>query len=333
MNKIEKTKVTPSFVVEFEEGKSPCVTMGIKPLAEKENTRYIWRHMDYKNPEAKKLMIKSCGIPKDIAEAMCDDSTRPRYFRNKNDGIVLIMRGINYNTGANPEDMVSLRVWVDHKRVITLSHNPLKAVQNMLEMLPSAEFHPTGPMQLFLTLAQNLADGINEAVIDKIEETADLEERVLNPDALNDFTLRDRISDMRRDIISIRRYTAPQKEIFMSLQTDKWEALTEEDRSDIREIYNDITKAVEDLDYCRDQMSVFHEELQSKVSISMTRIMYLISIVTVIFTPLTMLTGLLGINVSGIPFAENEYAFEVVCAILIIITLTVVAIMKRLKWL
>lgn len=333
MNKNTKENITPSFVVEFEDGQSPRVTMGIKPITESENTRYIWRHMDYKNPEAKKFMVKRCQIPKDIAEAMCDDSTRPRYFRNKNDGIVLIMRGINYNANADPEDMVSLRVWVDHKRVITLSHNPLKAISNMLEMIPSAEFHPTGPMQLFLTLAQNLTDGINDAVIDLIEETADLEERVLNPDALSDFTLRDTISDMRRNIISIRRYTAPQKEIFMSLQNDKWEALSEEDRSDIREIYNDITKAVEDLDYCRDQMSVFHEELQSKVSISMTRIMYLISIVTVVFTPLTLLTGLLGINVRGIPFAENEYAFAAVCALLILITIIVVAVMKRLKWL
>lgn len=333
MEKNKKENVTPSFAVEFYEEQPPRVTMGIKPITDIENTRYIWRHMDYKNPDARKMLVKNCGIPKDIAEAMCDESTRPRYFRNKNDGIVLIMRGINYNSEANPEDMVSLRVWVDHKKIITLSHNPLKAVKNMLVMVPTAEFHPNGPMQLFLSLAQNLADGINDAVIDLIEATADLEERVLNPDALSDFTLRDTISDMRRNIISIRRYTAPQKEIFMSLQTDKWEALSDDDRSGIREIYNDITKAVEDLDYCRDQMSVFHEELQSKVSISMTRIMYLISIVTVVFTPLTLLTGLLGINVRGIPYAENEYAFAFVCLILVLITIAVVAVMKRLKWL
>ena len=166
-----------------------------------------------------------------------------------------------------------------------------------------------------------------------LDETADVEEKILDADSLSDLNLRDKISNMRRDIIAIRRYAAPQREIFIQLQNDKWDALTEEDREDIREIYNDITKAVEDLDYCREQMSVFSEEMQSKVSISMTRIMYTISLVTVIFTPLTMLTGLLGMNVEGIPYAEKPYAFATVCAVMLILCGMLVFLMKRLKWL
>ena len=108
--------------------------------------------------------------------------------------------------------------------------------------------------------------------------------------------------------------------------------LTQDDRSDIREIYNDITKAVEDLDYSRDHLAVFHEELQSKMTISMTKIMYIISIVTVIFTPLTVLTGLLGVNVQGIPYAENDYAFAFVCLIMLGITILLVYLMKKLRW-
>ena len=115
MNK-KQQNITPSFKVEFRKGETPRVLMGIKqPISQGDDLNYVWRHMDYKNPEAKRVLVKECGIPKDIAEAVCDDSTRPRYFRNRNDGIVLIMRGINTNAGAEPQDMVSLRVWVDHK--------------------------------------------------------------------------------------------------------------------------------------------------------------------------------------------------------------------------
>ena len=87
------------------------------------------------------------------------------------------------------------------------------------------------------------------------------------------------------------------------------------------------------MDYCRDHLSVFSEELQSKMSVSMTNIMYVISLVTVIFTPLTMLTGLLGINVRGIPFADYDYAFWGVCVIMAIMVIISFWVMRRLKWL
>ena len=332
MQNKNSTSITDSFLVDFIDGQAPKITLSKKPIAYNTEDKFFWRHMDYQNPEAKKILTKHYGISSDVAEALCDISTRPRYFHHKK-GIVLILRGINYNPNAAMEDMVSLRVWVEQNKIITLSHNSLKAVSDLRELISSAEGLPTSPMQLFLLLAQNMSDSINDTIIDMLDETADVEEKILDADSLSDLNLRDKISNMRRDIIAIRRYAAPQREIFIQLQNDKWDALTEEDREDIREIYNDITKAVEDLDYCREQMSVFSEEMQSKVSISMTRIMYTISLVTVIFTPLTMLTGLLGMNVEGIPYAEKPYAFATVCAVMLILCGMLVFLMKRLKWL
>ncbi len=292
---------------------------------------FFWQNLDYKDPDTFEMLINDYQIARDVAEALCDESTRPRYFRY-GDGVVLILRAINHNPGCDPEDMVSVRVWVDKEKIITLSHRRLKIINTMRQMIDKKN-NPRTPMQFFLTLAQNMADGINDTVIDITEATADFEEKVLDSNTLGNFHLRDEISDLRRRIISIRRYTAPQKEIFMSLQNEKWDVLTTEDSNDIREIYNDITKVVEDLDYCRDHLTVFQEELQSMTSISMTKIMYMISLVTVIFTPLTMLTGLLGMNVEGIPYAGREYAFAAVCLIMAIIASIVIFLLKKLKWL
>jgi len=61
--------------------------------------------------------------------------------------------------------------------------------------------------------------------------------------------------------------------------------------------------------------------------------MYLLSIVAAIFLPLGLLTGLLGINVGGIPGSENHLAFAFVCLILVIIAVFLLSIFKRIKWL
>ncbi len=302
-----------------------------KAVKLKKNDRFFWHNLDYKDDGILDLLIKDYGLSADVADALCDESTRPRYFHDDN-GVVLILRGINNNQGCDPDDMVSLRVWVDKNKIITLAHRRLKVVSQMSQDIKKGVL-PESPMQLFLTISQMMVDGINDTIIQISEDTDDLEEKVMDAAAQDVLSLRSQISEMRREIISIRRYTAPQKEIFMSLQNDRLNNLAEEDRDDIREILNDITKAVEDLDYCRDHLSVFTEELQSKMSVSMTNIMYVISLVTVVFTPLTMLTGLLGINVKGIPYANNDYAFAFVCLLMVLISVLSLWVMRRLKWL
>ena len=64
----------------------------------------------------------------------------------------------------------------------------------------------------------------------------------------------------------------------------------------------------------------------------MNKTMYVLSIVAGIFLPLGLLTGLLGINVGGIPGTEHPLAFMLVCVLLLIIAGGLVWLFKRMKW-
>ncbi len=60
--------------------------------------------------------------------------------------------------------------------------------------------------------------------------------------------------------------------------------------------------------------------------------MYVLSVIAAIFLPLGFLTGLLGINVGGIPGADNPEAFWLFGAGLFCLVLIEVFIFKKLKW-
>ncbi len=64
----------------------------------------------------------------------------------------------------------------------------------------------------------------------------------------------------------------------------------------------------------------------------MNKTMYVLSIVAAIFLPLGLLTGLLGINVAGIPGTENPTAFTIVCALLVLVAALQVVVFRRMKW-
>ena len=48
---------------------------------------------------------------------------------------LVVLRGVNLNSGADPEDMVSLRLWIEAERVLTLRHRRLASVQEVVDQL------------------------------------------------------------------------------------------------------------------------------------------------------------------------------------------------------
>ncbi len=65
----------------------------------------------------------------------------------------------------------------------------------------------------------------------------------------------------------------------------------------------------------------------------MNKAVYILSIITAIFLPLGLLTGLLGINVGGIPGAENRWAFTMVFFGIVGIAGLLILWFKHIKWL
>lgn len=290
----------------------------------------VWENLDYRNPETYKILVEDYAIDPAVADALCDEDTRPRFFAHDN-GMLIILRAINLNPGSDPDDMISLRIWIDENKMISLEHRRLKAVAKLADSLERGK-GPKNLMQCFLLLSRYVADVINDTVNGIIDRTDELEEKVIEIKEINDFSISGEITDLRRETISLRRYLAPMKDLFQNMQNEKHPLITPRGKSAMRELSNDMAKALEDLEYCREHITLYHEELQGKMSISMNRIMYIISIFTAVFLPLGLLTGLLGINVSGIPYADNDFAFAAVCIILIIIAAALLAIMKKLRW-
>ena len=53
------------------------------------------------------------------------------------DGLLLILRGISFNPGADPEDMIALRMWFGRNRIITMRHRHVKAIEDVANALGS----------------------------------------------------------------------------------------------------------------------------------------------------------------------------------------------------
>jgi zinc transporter len=109
--------------------------------------------------------------------------------------------------------------------------------------------------------------------------------------------------------------------------------LSDLDRVRLREQTDRVMRYVEDLDAARDRAGVTQEELAGKLSEQMNNRMYVLSVIAGIFLPISFVTGLLGVNVGGIPGPENPWAFTVLTLLLVVITVVELLIFKHKRWL
>jgi zinc transporter len=103
-------------------------------------------------------------------------------------------------------------------------------------------------------------------------------------------------------------------------------------RSRMREVADRTMRHVEDLDAVRDRTAVLQDELTTQMSEQMNRTMYLLTVVATVMLPLGFVTGLLGVNVGGIPGADTPWAFAALCAILAVLVAVEVVLLRRLRW-
>ena len=250
-------------------------------------------------------------MPEIVSDALLESETRPRSVTMLN-GLLITLRGVNLQPQSDPEDMVSIRLWIDENRIISTRQRRILSMTDLRNALERGQ-GPKTQGEFIVSLADRLIEKIADVIGDIDDAVDDLQEQVLT---MESHQLRPLISGVRRQAIGLRRYLGPQREALSKLYNDKAPWITEANRMDLREASDRMIRSIEDLDSARERAGVTQEELLSQLSENMEKRMYIISLVSTVFLPLSFLTGLLGINVGGIPGAESKVAFSLVCIFL-----------------
>ena len=268
---------------------------------------FDWLHLRSDDPASVDYM-RDMNLNLKLIEALSADETRPR-MQLLEDGVLINLRGVNTNPGADPEDMVAIRVWFNDRVIITgrKRERKLLSIEDLRQHIEVGS-GPKSPGQFVAMLVENLANRIND-VVDMIDDELTSVETELDEKKDNVRQIQQRLSDIRKQTAMIRRYLAPQREALAELYRSG-KHLTEDDCHGIRYQTDRITHYVEDLDLARERALVLHGELQNKIAEQQNSRTYLLSIVATIFLPLSFLTGVFGMNVAGLPGIENPDAFR-----------------------
>ncbi|WP_321531331.1 zinc transporter ZntB [uncultured Desulfuromonas sp.] len=297
------------------------------PLLQNGRSRdQVWVHCDYEDPQIQQWLTRQSLDPL-VVEAMTAEDSRPRVALF-DQGALVGLRGVNKNPDEAMEDMVSLRVWLDPDRIITLSNKPLASIRDIQQQFVQGR-GPKTTQGLFSELCDRLEWYVSQMIDDYEDEVELIEQSDLAEDHLR---RREAISNLRRRVVTPRRYLAPQRDALSHLSVEPPSWFNERTLMHLKEIRNRLQRHMEDLDAVRDRTVIVQEELQAQVSDQLNARMYIINIFAAIFLPLSFFTGLFGVNLGGIPGAHSAVAFLLFSFCLLVIGVGLMVVFHWKRW-
>jgi zinc transporter len=298
---------------------------------------FLWVHLDFRDPGAVVWLRRNIADAQAV-ETLLATETRPRAVA-VGDHLLVCLRGVNLNPESDPEDMVSVRIWMGPERIVTTRHRRIMAVTDARdEFARGAGPKNIGDFLAFIAASLVRRMGPTLAQLEDVVDT--LEGDILESDhgerrkGTDSPELRRALGRVRRQAIELRRYLAPQRDAMNRLLAESVPWLTAGHKALLREVSDHITRYVEDLDALRDRGAVVQDELRNRISEDMNRTMYVLTVVASILLPLGFVTGLLGINVDGLPGAKDApSAFWLVTGGLVFVAALQLWLFRRLRWL
>ena len=288
---------------------------------------FVWIHLE-NGDRAKLVKAASEDIPEVAASALVATETRPRCDRIE-EGALVNLRGPAAAELDDSDRLVSIRLWARQGKINSVSRRPLVATAEVAALMEAGRI--LDPGDLVAAYARAISKELDPQVAALGDQLDDCESAL--DDSRSLYRLRTQITRIRSEAIAFRRFVAPNRDALLTLAGLDVAWLAEEDRLHINEAADRFARMAEELESVRERAALLHEQLTDLRSEQMETRALLISIVAFIFLPLTFITGLLGMNVEGIPYAQEPWAFWGVVGFCLVVGAAVLAWFTWRHWL
>ena len=287
----------------------------------------LWLHLCAINPKTRQWLETETDIDQSMVEAMLAEDTRPRALI-RDDEMLVNIRGMNLLDPDNQESMISIRMWFKDNVVITTRRRDILAIEDVKCFIEEGN----GPKSIgnFLTMVTERLYARMGSHIENLDDCVSMvEEKVaIDPEA---DVARD-IATIRRRNAEFRRHIIPQKLVLEHLIKSNVGWLAEESIESIIESHDKVTRYTEDLNDIRDRVQILNEEIWQLQAKQLNKTAFMFSVAATIFLPLSFFTGLMGINVGGMPGLDNVAGFWIVVVICVLIFIALIIMFRKRHW-
>jgi len=283
---------------------------------------FIWVHFNLAHRATAHWLRLHAGLSEVFDEAL-RDRTRSTRVEMDDDMLVAVINDVHYAFAFEPTDIATLWLLVSPRLVISARVAPLRSIDRLRHAVETGSTLRSS-VDLLVRLMREQADVLSGIV----------RETTSRVDAIEDHLLTDRLAkrranlgSLRRLLVRLQRLLAPELAALFRLLQRPPAWVTEEDLQELRESTEEFHLVLTDMGSLQERIKSMQEEIAGRVSEENNRTLFVLTMVTVLALPVNIVAGLMGMNVGGVPLADNSVGFWIVVAVAVAATCTCLAFM------
>jgi zinc transporter len=228
------------------------------------------------------------------------------------ESFVAVLGDLHHDFDADPEGFGALRVYVDANVIISGRAHPLRSVDRLRRELQRSDASES-PVEVFEQLIQQLAETVAAVSVKLGDTVEDAEDEIL---AGRVHDQGKELGRVRRLLARLRRQVNANRSALLPLATRLQGLVNAEQKQRLREAVEHLDAVGQDLELVTERARLLQEEIAGRLGEATNRNLYVLSIVTTAMLPITLITGIFGMNVGGLPFADGKHGFWLVIAVM-----------------
>ncbi|HWK36625.1 zinc transporter ZntB [Sphingomonas sp.] len=284
----------------------------------------VWVHLTVNDEEAQRWLGGAAGLPDYVIDALTAVESRPRCDQ-MGAGAFINLRGPSPDPALN--ELASVRIYALAGRVYSVTRRALNALGEVKALVKAGGV--ADPGDLIAEFAIAITAELDPIVADLGDQLDECESAI---EASNAFELRRRVARVRSEAIQYRRFLFPQRAALDKLAALPCAWLHDDDRQHLATAADRAARMAEEVESIRERAGLTHESLTDLRAELIDQRSLIIAIAAMVFLPLTFITGLYGMNVHGLPYAQEPWAFDAISAICALIAVGITAYFIWRHW-
>lgn len=268
----------------------------------------LWLHLNLSNARVQRWLKQTPHLPDPLKEAILDEVNRSRMetIEEFGDGLMMVMNDYRIGLLKNDDDEEASALWaiMTPRLLLSLRAHPLLTTDTLRHLLRQNRINPSNIVSLYHEMIEERANHLRHRTDLLSDEMDALEENLLTGDRLPEH---ETLGRLRITCSRLRRHYAPELTALRRLLRRRPTWFSEDDSDKLREQIDLLAFLVDEVNSLHERAKVLQDELSAHVAEFNARNLQVLSVMTVIFLPMTLVTGVMGMNMADLPGLEHSF--------------------------
>lgn len=276
---------------------------------------FVWLHFNLTDASAEAWIQGHLGVVPEFFEALREGSRSTR-IEDAHDTLVAVINDVAFEFAFDPSEIETLWVSVGPRMAISARIHPLRSIDRLRQDVKDGQRFPSS-VAFLNHLLHDQGDVLVRIVREATVQVDGIEDKLLTGRLQHK---RGELGKLRRVLVRLQRLLAPEPGALFRLLRLAPPWIAAHDLEALRQATEEFTLVIRDLAELQERIKLLQEEIAAQLGEQTNRSLFTLTVVTVLALPINIVAGLLGMNVGGIPLAEDAHGFLVIVGIVLSFT-------------